>query len=504
MDTFTNMFSGINTEVIFNFAGFAAAFTVVILTMVAMSKTEQIQQLKDSLAKIKRAFDELDEQAKLIVKTDLALNKTQEELDKKVANLYTLHKISRFISTTLDEKEIFRRINENAISELDFEKGLVLIKNSLGELTCRTAVGYPKEKIESLSNYIKHEAIFDECLKEGRSFSSATIRQEEKDKIAKLFSVAYFIATPVLTQDGITGMLFLGNSSGATALSEGDDELISILANQIGQSLENARLFEEAFHSKLELENKINERTKELSLALEQVKRINKMKSDFISAVSHELRTPLTSIKGYASILMTGKIGQLPDAVKERLEKINKHSDSLVKLINDLLDISRIEAGKVEMKFEPQHLNEIVSLVVDLLQPQIKEKDIELKIELPKNLPSILVDRSQIERVFINLLGNAIKFTPPKGWIKIATTDNPDFMEITIADSGVGIAEEDILKIFEEFYRVDNVLNQTSQGSGLGLSLAKNIVEAHQGKIWVKSQLNKGSEFHFTLPKVKV
>ncbi|MDP2940600.1 MAG: ATP-binding protein [Candidatus Omnitrophota bacterium] len=503
MEFLTNIFQGMVIEDLFNLGGLAVSFAAVTLALILMSKIDQIQQLKKSLEKLKRAFDELDEQAKLIVKTDLALNKTQEELDKKVASLYTLHKISRLISTTLDEDEIFRRINEQAVSELGFEKGLIIMRGTQEEFSCKVCVGYPESQIENLVNTLRHEAIFSHCLREGRSLSSFNLIAADREKISRLFLVTSFLATPILTQDGISGVLFLGNASGQLALTEGDEELISILANQLGQSLENAKLFEEAFHSKLELESKIHERTKELSNALEEVKRISKMKSEFISAVSHELRTPLTSIKGYASILMAGKVGEIPAAVKERLDKINKHSDSLVKLINDLLDITRIESGKAEMKLEPHHINEIIYSVTDLLQPQLKEKEIQFKTEVSQDLPSVLIDRDQIERVFINLLGNAIKFTPSGGWIKISAVDKADFMEVAIADSGIGISEQDIPKIFEEFYRVDNQFNQTLKGTGLGLSLVKYIVEAHQGKIWVNSQLNKGSVFYFTLPKLK-
>ena len=141
------------------------------------------------------------------------------------------------------------------------------------------------------------------------------------------------------------GIIFAGNRGDAFPVTEGDEELISILADQIGQAVENARLFEQVYRSSQALELKVQDRTKQLSSALEEVKKISKTKSEFISAVSHELRTPLTSIKGYAALLIAGKIGEIPDKVKERLEKINKHSDNLVKLINDLLDIARIESG---------------------------------------------------------------------------------------------------------------------------------------------------------------
>jgi signal transduction histidine kinase len=316
-----------------------------------------------------------------------------------------------------------------------------------------------------------------------------------------MLGVVYFIIAPIITQDGIEGVLFVGNSSGSSPLTEGEEEMISILATQFGQSLENARLFEQVYSSHQELEAKIKERTKELADALEELRRISKMKSDFISAVSHELRTPLTSIKGYASILIDGKAGNIPDFVKERLEKINKHSDNLVKLINDLLDISRIESGKIELKFEAENIKDIVENVFELLSLQIKEKQIQLTLDIPATLSKVYIDHSQIERVFINLIGNALKFTPEKGKIAVRAKDANEKIQIDIQDTGIGIPADAKEKIFAEFYRVDNLINQSVKGSGLGLTLVKYIIEAHKGKIWVESQLNKGSCFSFTLPK---
>lgn len=283
-------------------------------------------------------------------------------------------------------------------------------------------------------------------------------------------------------------------------MTSGDEELISILANQVGQALENARLFEEVYRSSQMLESKVQERTRQLAMALEEVQKINKMKSEFISAVSHELRTPLTSIKGYASLLMTGKIGAIPDQVKERLDKINKHSDSLVKMINDLLDIARIESGKTEIHLSKHNLKPIVENVHDLLTPQLRENNIRWAAEIDAATPEIMIDKSLIERVFINLVGNAIKFTPPEGTITVRARLQDGMVSIEVSDTGIGIAEEHLPKLFNEFYRVENEINQSVKGTGLGLSLVKNIVEAHGGKIWATSQLNKGTTFHFDLP----
>ncbi|MBM3246874.1 MAG: HAMP domain-containing histidine kinase, partial [Candidatus Omnitrophica bacterium] len=273
-----------------------------------------------------------------------------------------------------------------------------------------------------------------------------------------------------------------------------------ILANQLGQALENARLFEKTWRAQQGLEDRVKERTHELTLALEEVKKVSKRKTDFISSVSHELRTPLTSIKGYASILLAGKLGKLEPQAQERLDKINRHSDELVHLVNDLLDISRIEAGKMIMKQEQQNLKNIAGQAVDLLSGQLKEKLIELTLDIPADADRVFVDQSQIERVFINIIGNAIKFTPQKGKITIRARKVDNAAQVDIADTGCGIPPEAQEAIFEEFYRVDNPINQQVRGTGLGLTLVKYIIEAHKGKIWVKSGPGQGSTFSFILP----
>lgn len=496
-----NLFLTVDFQRILNIVGFLALLAVVCLGLLLAEKSKQINPLKHSLNKLKKSFDQLDEQARLIVKTDLELNKTQEELDKKISALFTLQKISRLLSTTLDEKEIFRRVHQPIVSELGFERCFIIMRDQQKKLSLKISHGYQEAELNKILSFFEHDPFLEKVTKEGALLSSVDASDPNKKRIANTLGVAYFILSPIITQDGIEGALFVGNSPTSSPLTEGEEEMISILATQFGQSLENARLFEQVYSSHHELETKIKERTKELADALEEVKRISKMKSDFVSAVSHELRTPLTSIKGYASILIDEKIGNIPDFVKERLEKINKHSDGLVRLINDLLDIARIESGRIEMKFEAENIKDIVENVADLLSPQIKQKQIELILDIPDSLPKVLIDHSQIERVFINLVGNALKFTPEKGSIAVRGKEANGYIQIDVQDTGIGIPEDAKDKIFSEFYRVDNLINQSLKGSGLGLTLVKYIVEAHQGKIWVESQINKGSIFSFTLPK---
>ena len=498
-----NSLANFDLQSVFDLVGLLALFTVICLAFILVGKSEQIKQLRNSLNKIKKSFDQLDEQAKLIVKTDLELNKTQEELDKKIVALYTLQKISRLLSTTLDEKEIFRRLQQPIVSDLGFEKCFVVMLDAKRKFSFKLFYGYSEYELNKILSLFEFEPLLETVTREGKILSSLKISGNDKKKLSPALGVAYFVIAPIITQDGIEGALFVGNTPASPTLTEGDEEMIAILATQFGQALENTRLFEQVFSSQHELESKIKQRTKELADALEELKHISKMKSDFVSAVSHELRTPLTSIKGYASILIDGQAGDIPLAVKERLEKINKHSDSLVKLINDLLDISRIESGRVDMKFESENIKDIVENVADLLAPQIKEKQLQLTLDVPESLSKVYIDHGQIERVFINLISNAIKFTPEKGNIAVRARGVDEHIQIDITDSGIGISMEDKERIFSEFYRVENTINQSLKGSGLGLTLVKYIVEAHKGKIWVESQLNKGSCFSFTLPKAQ-
>ncbi len=456
--------------------------------------------LKQALKKLDESFAELDQQAKLIVKTDLELNKTQEELDKRLNGLDALQKTSRLITTTLDENETFQRLNHDLLNELGFEKYLIYSFSPEKRLRLRVAIGYAETDEAQITQNLNAKTEILELLQSGQMLSSYKSPPEVQNVIFETTHVRNFILVPIRGQDKMTGIIFAGNPGDAFTVTQGDTELISILADQIGQAIENARLFEQAYLAQQELEAKVQERTKQLSLALTDVQIASRNKSEFISAVSHELRTPLTSIKGYAALLIAGTIGEIPPKVKERLEKINKQSDNLVELINNLLDISRIESGKTEMKLTPHLVYPIVENVHDLLIPQIKEKHIHFINKIPPESPDVLIDVNQIERVFINLINNAIKFTPAGGSITISAQTEAKKTTFKISDTGIGISEENINNLFNEFYRIENEINQNVKGTGLGLALCKKIIEAHDGRIWAESQINKGTTFLFTLP----
>ncbi len=473
--------------------------TIITLVFLLLTKMQNLKQLQNEVAKLKNALQEMDEQAKLVVRTDLELNKIQEELDKRIGSLYALQRISRAISTTLEENQIFKMISLDYLEELGFEKACgFLYNNETRKFILCLNIGYSEQEINNIKSFV------DSDKESYSSFIKASIplpeNQAVRDKVKRVFGVNDFIISPVQPKEGNQGFLFVGKETSDSPITEGDEELITILANQLGQALENARLFEKTWKAHQELEKKVVERTHELTQALEEVRRINKRKTEFVSSVSHELRTPLTSIKGYASILLAGKLGSLPEDVRLRLEKINRHSDELVQFVNDLLDIARIESGRMVMKTESLDLHKIVDEVTDLLSVQLKEKQITLSVELAKDAGSVFADHNQIKRVFINLVNNAIKFAPSQGKIGITSQKTGRDVQVDVSDSGCGMSEKEQAGLFQEFYRIDNPINQQVRGTGLGLALVKNIVEAHNGKIWIKSKPGQGSTFSFTLP----
>jgi len=476
---------------------------IVILAFIIIVKSERIRRLLLTVDHLKNSLNQMDEQAKLIVRTDLELNKIQEELDKKIFGLYGLQKLSRAFASTLDEKEIFNQIKLEHIEELGMQRALGFIWQVKERRFLQyLSIGYSREELDSILLEIESKQdIYLKLIGRRKFFSSRSTDTEliSVQDLKGIFKVKAFCFSPILPKEGSYGFLLFGTASEDTPITEGDEELITILTQSIAQALENARLFETTWRAQQELERRVEERTRELTEVVEELKRVSKRKGDFVSAVSHELRTPLTSIKGYASILLGKGLGEIPEPIKERLEKINRHSDELVHMINELLDISRLESGRITLKRESHNLKELVGSVVDLLSVQIKDKDLNLTVDIPYDI-KVMVDKSQIERVFVNLIGNAIKFTPEKGKISINTKAAKNFVQVNISDTGIGIPPEAKERIFEEFYRVDNPINERIKGSGLGLSLVKNIIEAHKGVIWVDSQLGVGSTFSFLLP----
>ena len=232
----------------------------------------------------------------------------------------------------------------------------------------------------------------------------------------------------------------------------------------------------------------------ELEKAHREVKEMDQSRLKFISAASHELKTPLTAIKSNIDFIFSEKNGKVPEHLKSYLLTIQRNTNRIHETMDRILDLTRIQSGRLLLSREPILLSKAVEDHIHEVKPA--DKNLTIQMDIPKDL-FVYADRNQLHDIFINLLFNAVKFTPDGGQIKITATPKDQYILHEIQDTGIGIPEDKINKIFEEFYQVEGGKHG---GTGLGLAITKRLVEEHGGKIWVKSQLGKGSSFYFTLP----
>ncbi|MDP8258850.1 MAG: ATP-binding protein [Candidatus Aadella gelida] len=231
-----------------------------------------------------------------------------------------------------------------------------------------------------------------------------------------------------------------------------------------------------------------------------EIRRLEKIRKDFIANVSHELRTPASSIKGFAETLNAGAIDD-KERAKEFIGIIEENSDRLVRLIEDLLDLSKIESGKVDMNLRPCSLHLIVEKAVSQVEDHANKKSIAIENKINSSIPNVLADETFITQVLLNLIDNAVKYTDENGKVSITVSEEKEFIKIYVNDNGIGISEKDLPRVFERFYCVDKARSRKSGGTGLGLSIVKHVVEGHGGKVTVKSVLGQGSTFSFTISK---
>ena len=286
---------------------------------------------------------------------------------------------------------------------------------------------------------------------------------------------------PLIIRGQPLGLLVLGRQHGHPPIDENEVEFLRIIAANLSVAWENARLYQEAVET------------------AERLKEVDRLKSQFLANMSHELRTPLNSIIGFSRVILKGIDGPITDQQRQDLEAIFNSGQHLLGLINDILDISKIEAGKMELAFEPTDLGEIIRGVMSTAIALVKDKPIELQQSVPADLPTIIADSRRVRQVLLNLVSNAAKFTD-QGFIRVEARVEGDFVTVSVSDSGIGIPPEKLPHIFEAFTQVDASPSRKYGGTGLGLTISKSFIELHGGRIWVESEVGKGSTFTFTLP----
>ncbi len=298
---------------------------------------------------------------------------------------------------------------------------------------------------------------------------------------SELDAIKATLIVPLKIEGKLTGILLVGEKLSGDIFDDQELEVLAVLANQVAISLENARLYEE-----------ISETNAELMQA-------SRLKSQFLASMSHELRTPLNSIIGFSKVLLNRFDGELTERQETYIRSVHNSGAHLLQLINGILDFSRIEAGKLEMISEEVDLHELIDECIETSMPLARGKQMKVEKNVPLELPPLSGDRTKVKQILLNLLSNAIKFTG-QGRVLVSVVPEPDALRVSVADTGIGIREDDLTRLFEPFQQLDNPVVRSAGGTGLGLAISKKFVELHGGRIWAESRENQGSTFHFTLP----
>ena len=297
----------------------------------------------------------------------------------------------------------------------------------------------------------------------------------------ELDAIKATLIVPLKIESKLTGILLVGEKLSGDIFDDQELEVLAVLANQVAISLENARLYEE------------------LSESNAQLMQASRLKSQFLASMSHELRTPLNSIIGFSKVLLNRFDGELTERQETYIRSVHNSGAHLLQLINGILDFSRIEAGKLEMISEELDLHELIDECIESSMPLARGKQMKLEKNVPLELPPLSGDRMKVKQILLNLLSNAIKFTA-QGRVLVSVVAEPDAIRVSVADTGIGIREDDLAHLFEPFQQLDNPVARSAGGTGLGLAISKKFVELHGGRIWAESRENQGSTFHFTLP----
>jgi len=306
-----------------------------------------------------------------------------------------------------------------------------------------------------------------------------------------------FLGVPLKRADKTVGMIALANKESGYDFT--DREAVETLSVTFVEALMHKRTEEALRKAHNDMEAKVAERTDKLARANIQLKEMDRLKSEFLATMSHELRTPLNSIIGFTGILLQGIPGEINEEQRKQLSMVYSSGKHLLGLINDVLDLSRIESGKMEVSIEKFKIQDVVSEVHESLSPMISQKGLRLVTEIPEETPEILSDRKKVFQILLNLVTNAVKFAKT-GEVRIECKFDNDNLETRVSDTGIGIKKENMNMLFDAFRQVNGTAQRRYEGAGLGLYLCRKLVTLLGGKIWAESEYGKGSMFTFTLP----
>jgi PAS domain S-box-containing protein len=435
-------------------------------------------------------LDPVAQQLALAIQNNRLLKELQEqsrELARSVEEMNVLREVGQAVASTLDLQTVLTTIVTHAVELSGTDGGMI---SEYDEQSRKFILRATHGMDEELTNGLQANPV---RLGEGSVGGAAAARQPiqfpnvETDtyepRLQSLLMQSGFrsiLSVPLLREGRIFGGLSVLRKSTGEFPGQAVD-LLRTFATQSVLAIQNARLFQE-----------IEEKSRELVVA-------SKHKSQFLANMSHELRTPLNAIVGYTELILDDIYGEAPGKIRDVLKRVDKNAHHLLGLINDVLDLSKIEAGSVTLSLVDYSMKDVAQTVASAAEPLAKEKKLVLNVSVPANLPKAKGDERRITQVLLNLIGNAIKFTEA-GEVRIEVAASDGAFLVSVADTGVGIADQDQEKIFEEFHQVEGSRKEKTIGTGLGLSISKRIIDLHGGHIWVESKPGEGSAFKFKLP----
>lgn len=426
------------------------------------------------------------------------------ELGRKVTQLTALHQAALLFSATFDRDTLLERVLETLTHDLHYDRAMVSMFDPLRSVIRHVRVIGASDEVLAYAESCE-VPVTDRNSPEGKAVlqglpllipdvqSVWEALHPTNRRLAELSRTKSLIIVPLKAKDHILGTLTVDRTH-EPSLTKDDLELMTTLANQVAIALDNAAAYQQIEEWNVGLELKIRERTQ----ALEQADRL---RSQFLSHVSHELRTPLTSIKGFVQNLLDGLTGPLNEKQRRYLFRMLDNSDRLIRMIEDLLDLTRIEAGRLEVHPVDVDLESCLTEAVEQLRPLASAKRQRLSLTVPEGRIEVWADRDRLIQVAVNLIQNAVKYTPEDGAITVFVESSGErFVRILVRDTGPGIPAEDLGKVFDPFFRVQQGPRSGPKGLGLGLSIVKTLVELQGGNVSARNDPSGGAEVSFTLP----
>ncbi len=427
---------------------------------------------------------------------------------RRYRELEGLHEISRAFAALTDIQETYGRLTRRIAELIGAGKCVISLYDPATREMVGQAPGYgvPDELIRTFRYRV-------DTLRAAWNFRTAgPMVKNHPDELhpaqreyLRPFALYNVTVVPLVLEGRIIGMVSMGNKPGG--FSRNDVRLLTVFAAQAAVAIQNARLYTHLEESAVQLEAKVRERTAELEALYRELadsharlRELDELKSDFLGNVSHELRTPLAAIKGFVDNLLDGVTGPVTGKQRHYLIRVHGNVERLTRMVSDLLDLTRIEAGKIELVPEALDPAEIVGDATEGVRPLARARGLHVVLEVA-GCPPIWGDPDKVHQVLTNLMSNALKFTPAGGRVTVTATAGPGAMaRLAVHDTGLGIPPGERERVFDKFYQVGRVDGERLSGSGLGLTIARHLVELHGGRVWVEDGPGGGSTFVVLLP----